>query len=398
VHGFEDMTLAEERYWNGSDEFASFTSGLARLHNDFNPEYYSWSGWAYSNISDTITPGYLNQYSAITGGGFAGDVSTGNFGTSSLYGPSVIDFTLEKAHALEGFFVTNSTYAALSMEQGDWVAKKFGGNDGTDPDYFKLFIWGRKNGTSTDTLDYYLADFRDADPRKDYIIETWQWVDLSSLGKVDSLLFGLESSDVGDWGMNTPAYFCVDDLYVLPDMAPQVANPMSDITVMENASDLQVDLSQLFYDPDDPEATVTLTVKSNSNEALVGTVLMGDQLTLSFATDNHGESTLVIEGISMGLAVTDTFNVTVESATGTVPDHTQELKIYPNPTSGVCRVTTGSEAPVRLKVHSLSGMVVHEDPEYLSGEIVPLETLPAGSYLIRVENQKGIWTKMIIKN
>jgi hypothetical protein len=43
-------------------------------------------------------------------------------------------------------------------------------------------------------------------------------------------------------------------------------------------------------------------------------------------------------------------------------------------------------------------MVVHEAPEYLSGEIVPLETLPAGSYLIRVENQKGIWTKMIIKN
>jgi len=398
ISGFEDLNLEEESYWNGSDGSGSFSSGLARFHNDFNPEYFSWSGWAYSNISDTVTPGYQNQYSAITGGGFSGDVSKGNFGTSSLYGPSVIDFTLEKAHALEGFFVTNSTYGALSMEQGDWVAKKFGGSDGTDPDYFKLKVWGSKNGTSTDTLDYYLADFRNENSGKDYIIETWQWVDLSSFGKVDSLMFGLESSDMGDWGMNTPAYFCLDNLYVLPDQAPQVANPLSDITVVENASDLQVDLSQVFSDPDDPGVPIALRVKSNSKETLVGTVLNGEMLTLSFAADSHGESTLVIEGISMGLAVTDTFKVSVESSSGTIPDPLQEFKIYPNPTSGVCRVFTGSEAPLKLKVYTLTGTVVHEDPDYVSGEIIPLETLAAGSYLIRVENKQGVWTNRIIKN
>ena len=112
------------------------------------------------------------------------------------------------------------------------VAKQFGGVDGTDPDYFKLLVWGRKGRSSTDTLDFYLADYRDDDSEKDFIIETWQWVDLSSLGKVDSLIFGLESSDMGDWGMNTPAYFCLDDLYVLPDTAPYVANPLSDFLLM----------------------------------------------------------------------------------------------------------------------------------------------------------------------
>jgi len=34
---------------------------------------------------------------------------------------------------------------------------------------------------------------------------------LSSLGNLDSLSFTLSSSDNGAFGMNTPAYFCIDD-------------------------------------------------------------------------------------------------------------------------------------------------------------------------------------------
>ena len=37
-------------------------------------------------------------------------------------------------------------------------------------------------------------------------------MDLSSLGEADSLLFTLTSSDVGVFGMNTPAYFCIDQV------------------------------------------------------------------------------------------------------------------------------------------------------------------------------------------
>ena len=36
-------------------------------------------------------------------------------------------------------------------------------------------------------------------------------MDLSSLGSVKTLNFSMESSDVGDYGMNTPAYFCMDN-------------------------------------------------------------------------------------------------------------------------------------------------------------------------------------------
>ncbi|MBR5101496.1 MAG: Ig-like domain-containing protein [Muribaculaceae bacterium] len=45
-------------------------------------------------------------------------------------------------------------------------------------------------------------------------------MDLTSLGTVSSVMFTLSSSDVGQWGMNTPGYVCVDNfnapLEVLP--------------------------------------------------------------------------------------------------------------------------------------------------------------------------------------
>jgi hypothetical protein len=44
-------------------------------------------------------------------------------------------------------------------------------------------------------------------------VDHWQWFDLSKLGEVASVKFTLSSSDVGQWGMNTPAYFCLDKLF-----------------------------------------------------------------------------------------------------------------------------------------------------------------------------------------
>ena len=46
------------------------------------------------------------------------------------------------------------------------------------------------------------------------ILNTWKKVDLSELGYVTSIGFSVSSTDTGDWGMNTPAYFCIDKLTV----------------------------------------------------------------------------------------------------------------------------------------------------------------------------------------
>ena len=71
-------------------------------------------------------------------------------------------------------------------------------------------------GDVVGATDYYLADFRFADNSRDYITDIWDNVDLTGLGLVKSLEFTLTSSDMGDFGMNTPAYFALDSISVIP--------------------------------------------------------------------------------------------------------------------------------------------------------------------------------------
>jgi hypothetical protein len=171
----------------------------------FGSGYWSY-GFAYSNMTDTVTSGFGNQYSAKTGKGYN---NSSNYAVA--YGTSnVIGFSNPGFKKFTGFYVTNNTYAFNSMRDGDPFAKKFGGLAGNDPDWFKLVVRPYQNGQAgTDSVQFYLADYRTAN---DYIVNNWQWVDLSSLPIADSLQFDLSSSDNGAWGMNTPAYFCMDNL------------------------------------------------------------------------------------------------------------------------------------------------------------------------------------------
>lgn len=222
VAGFEEVSLDTGGIWNGADGSGGFISGPAHFHNEYNQDWFSWSGWACSNMQDQVTPGFMNQYSAITGNGFT--MASGEpapperdpYAVAYVYGNPLVDFTDSMAHTVAGLFITNSTYAALSMEYGDAYSKRFGGEGGHDPDFFRVDVWGYANGAATGPVAYYLADYRFEDDTRDYLIKTWQWLDLSSLGEVDSLTFDLVSSDTGDWGINTPAFFCVDNLVVVP--------------------------------------------------------------------------------------------------------------------------------------------------------------------------------------
>jgi hypothetical protein len=106
------------------------------------------------------------------------------------------------------------------MRNGDAFAKKFGGVTGDDPDWFKLTIIGLDGvGAQIGSVEFYLADFRFADNGQDYIVEDWTFVDLSSLGAVRGLDFALESSDTAFGFLNTPSYFALDDIAVVPEPA-----------------------------------------------------------------------------------------------------------------------------------------------------------------------------------
>ncbi len=211
---FEDLPLAAGSYWNGSDGSGGFASGAAHFNNNYDTMYGSWDGFSYSNITDTTAEGWTAQYNAITGSGQGGSAKYG-VGYVGWAGPPTI--TLDAAGVVEGMYVTNNNSAYYSMLKGDSFAKKFGGAGGDEPDWFVLTITGKDaGGAVTDVVEFYLADYRFADDGEDYIVDAWEYVDLSELGVVKSLEFGLSSSDVGAWGMNTPAYFAIDTLVPEP--------------------------------------------------------------------------------------------------------------------------------------------------------------------------------------
>ena len=211
---FEDLPLAAESYWNGSDGSGGFSSGGAHFNNNYDTRWGSWDGFSYSNITDTTAEGMAGQFNAITGTGQGGSANYA-VGYVGWAGPPTI--TLDAAGIVDGLYVTNNNSAYYSMLKGDLFAKKFGGVTGDDGDWFVLTITGKDaGGAVTDVVEFYLADYRFADNGEDYIVDAWEYVDLSALGVAKSLEFGLSSSDVGAWGMNTPAYFAIDTLVPEP--------------------------------------------------------------------------------------------------------------------------------------------------------------------------------------
>src|SRR5690554_5220575 len=120
---FEDLTLPTESFYNGDDEAGGFVTGGVTFGNDYNTSWSSWSGFAYSNVTDNTTAGFGNQYSAIPGSGANNSeiyaINT-NSDTLRFSGPHINLLSVD---------LTNTTYTYLSMRDGDAFGKQFGSPD-----------------------------------------------------------------------------------------------------------------------------------------------------------------------------------------------------------------------------------------------------------------------------
>jgi hypothetical protein len=209
--GFENFGLHPGEHLNNAAPEKGFLSGSISLPNFYDVDFNFWSGWAISADTNRTTPGFLNQYSSIAGRGAQGTTA---YAVGYIFDPIIIRL---QPHAIGkpmiGMYVNNSTYTYLSVRDGDSFAKKFGGETGNDPDFLMLTIKKYSGGAiDDDSINFYLADYRFPQSQKDYIISAWSYIDLTNLGEVDSLLIRMTSSDVGVFGMNTPAYVCIDQV------------------------------------------------------------------------------------------------------------------------------------------------------------------------------------------
>ncbi|MBK8563577.1 MAG: DUF4465 domain-containing protein [Saprospiraceae bacterium] len=210
---FENFNLPIGSFDNNANDTGFFFSGDISIPNDYvdDPNFSYWNGWAISSMTDVTTPGFANEYSCIAGSGVNG---SGTYALGYVFGSANMYLSgSTQGKIVQSLYLNNSTFAYLSMLNGDAFAKKFGGASGNDPDFFKLTIRKTLNGqVGADSVEFYLADYRFANNDQDYIIKDWTYLDLSPLGEADFIEFYLSSSDVGAFGMNTPAYFCMDNV------------------------------------------------------------------------------------------------------------------------------------------------------------------------------------------
>lgn len=169
-------------------------------------EFPYWSGFAISNVVNTTDGTWTNQYASKPGGGY----QSMNYAVAYSSAASVVFQEPVKA---SGFRIANTTYAYGIMTETDPEGFSIPLGSG---DWFSVTATGSRNGATVGSVEFFLADLRGAAPVG--VRSGWNWFDLSGLDTIDSLAFSFAGSDVGDYGLNTPAYFAMDNLtYAVPE-------------------------------------------------------------------------------------------------------------------------------------------------------------------------------------
>ena len=397
---FENLTLSPDSYYDGSDLSGGFASGDAYFYNSYDTTYQFWaSGFIYSNVKDDTTAGFTNEYASATAGGVFGSE---NYTVANSAGGEVRVALrgFAPGHSVLGFYLTNSTYAYLSMKNGDAFAKKFGGATGSDPDWFKLTVKGWRNGAlTTDSVDAYLADFRSSNNADDYILKSWKFVNLLSLGNVDSLSFYLSSTDNGSFGMNTPAYFCIDN-FMTTDGANIILSPAAnDDTVSVTYTD-SAEVNVLANDAISTFLYSTVTLISgpqvsganayiSANNKLVYVPLVGvrttDTVVYSYCDEFNTCDTATVVVTINGL--TNTAIKDIAAAT---------VSLYPSPAQSQVMIIA-DDVISSLSVSDVSGREMITRDINATSTAIDVSALSTGVYTVSLHTLTGLVVKRLIK-
>jgi hypothetical protein len=158
VVDFEDLALPPSGFFNGDPGNLSpgdsvsqpWTSGGASFANTFGIDvdfaFPYWSGFAYSDVVNTTTNTFDNQYAAYPGSGFQ---ST----TYAIAYSGAAAVSLPSPATVSGFRIANTTYAYLTMQDGDIYGF-------TQPlaaeGWFLVTASGSLGGTPTGSAVFYL--------------------------------------------------------------------------------------------------------------------------------------------------------------------------------------------------------------------------------------------------
>ncbi len=211
-----------------SDQATAIESQIFTIVHSGNPDWMSWNGFTASNSADNSQrENTLKfQFSNMAEGGIVldenGEVKLTDYDApevsaevpylvgfyGAFYGETGCSLTMADGldHQVKSVWVNMNSYPYYSVECGDAYARAFHNGD-----KYTLTIHGLNSKGVESSVDVVLASYSSGDLT---INRGWKQVDLTSLGAVNQLYFTMSSTDTGEWGMNTPAYFCMDKLAV----------------------------------------------------------------------------------------------------------------------------------------------------------------------------------------
>ncbi|MBQ4379670.1 MAG: DUF4465 domain-containing protein [Bacteroidaceae bacterium] len=182
----------EAPLYTWTDEITTLSSTLTDAWGD---KQYWGGGIAISNYIDAdLANGDSDHQLAVT-------TSNGSSNFAVVNGTSYM--TLKTPKVIKSMEIMNTTYALNVIKNGNAYAQAL-----TEPGtYFEVQVTGYKAKQQTATLKFDLA-------RDGVAVEAWKTVDMTSLNEVDSVVFEFFGSDSGDYGLNTPAYFALDNVVI----------------------------------------------------------------------------------------------------------------------------------------------------------------------------------------
>lgn len=187
----------------------------------------SWDGFCASRSTDNADHNnvgenlYAYQWGSMSKGGMRGEGTPfviaywSSFEGANPAEPSLkIDLTDGSSFAPQYIYVNNTSLTYYVMKEGNEYAKKF-----EHGDWCKVLFYGvTEDGKTTAPVEFYLADLRSDKASEQIFVQDWTSVDLKPLtvnGPIKYMYMQMESSDSGQWGMNTPGYFAIDGLQVI---------------------------------------------------------------------------------------------------------------------------------------------------------------------------------------
>lgn len=381
---FDDLALEPETAWYGKRESEghdhrkfTYYSGSYSFPCEYAPSLLTWGGIAYSNqTKTTFSSLFPDQFNSVVGHGVNGSK---NYAVAYAYGQHTVE--VRATHAgpavIPGTFVTNTAWVKEVTQKGTGM-----GDEPHTPfhkgDYL-LLIASNSKGQS---IEFPLVDYRSSNSAEHYIIDSWQWLDLSALGETESVIFSMKGTRIANGGTTIPAYFCLDDFG-----SEMPAKEIAAHTIEPQATET-LDLVKLFTEAgaaptDSPRAIYTV---STSDDHVATATLQGNKLRLT--AHAAGNTSLIISQRQGGKTAYLRLPLTVTEVQPApqpkpgekpTPEVRGELKAYPSPATTEVHLTASG----RIELFSLTGQLVLTIEHYVAGQAISIAQLPAGIYLAR---------------